>query len=122
MIFRNLDSDGDWTFGKGAANYARAERAIELNLRTRLLSWVGNCFFDLQAGIDWRARLDKGQRENLLNDLRVLILQSFGVVGINSVDATLDPETRAMRVRYDIETIYSQSFQREVEAAAGAGS
>ncbi len=119
MIIRNLDATGDWTFGKGASNYARNERAVNLNLQTRLKSWVGNCFFDLPAGIDWRTRLDKNQEQNLLDDLRTLILQSYGVVGINSMDANFNETTRALRVRYDIQTIYSPSFQSEVTAAAG---
>lgn len=122
MIMRNLDGNGDWTFGRGLGNYVRAERAINLNLQTRLKSWVGNCFFDLPAGIDWETRLDKNQKENLLNDLRVLILQSYGVVGINSVAANFDAHTRALRVTYDIQTIYSQSFQNEVAVAAGVAS
>lgn len=119
MIFRNLDADGDWTFGQGKSNYAQAELAINLNIKTRLLSWVGNCFFDLLAGIDWLTRLDKGQQQNLVNDLTALILQSYGVVAVNSLNYNLSAE-RVMTVTYNIQTIYTQAFQSTVSATVGA--
>lgn len=120
MIFRSLTDDNDWTFGRGIAGFATDERALELNLATRLKSWVGNCVFDLQAGIDWKSRLDKGQQQNILNEVRALILQSYGVVGINAISSNLD-QHRNLTVRYDITTIFSPSFQRTVAVAAGAG-
>lgn len=121
MIFRSLTASGDWTFGQGLSNYARNGQAIDFNIKTRLLSWVGNCFFALPDGIDWHTRLDKGQRQNLLNDLRAEILQSFGVVGINSFDFVFDARTRALIVSYNIQTIFSPSFQSQVAAAVGLG-
>ena len=54
MIMRAITPSGDWTFGKGLADYAQAEAAIEENILTWLQSWVGNCFFALKDGIDWR--------------------------------------------------------------------
>lgn len=118
MIFRNLTVDGDWTFGMGRAAYAANERAIELNLQTRLLSWKGNCFFALEDGVDWKNRLDKGQRQNLLDELKTIILKSAGVVGVNSVTYNLDAQRR-LSVTYDIQTIFSTSFRRVVAIAAG---
>lgn len=120
MKHRALDSALDWTFGKGLANYAVDEAAIELNIATRLRSWVGNCFFAMQDGIDWKNRLDVGEEAALLNDLRTLILQSQGVVGINAVSYNLDRRTRDFTVTYNIVTIYNQAFQAQVAQAAGA--
>ena len=120
MIFRALTPLGDWSFGAGLNNYARNEDAIDLNIKTRLLSWVGNCFFALQDGIDWKTRLDKGQQQNLINELKAEILQSYGVVGINSVSYTFDASRRALVVMYNIQTIFSPSFQSEVAAAVGS--
>jgi hypothetical protein len=121
MIFRNLDASGDWTFGAGLSNYAQDERAVELNIQTRLLSWVGNCFFSLQDGIDWKARLDKGQQQALVNELKANILGAFGVVRVDSVVAILDARRRLM-VTYIIDTIFSSSFSRTVAIASGVGS
>lgn len=120
MKHRALDVNGDFTFGKGLANYAVDEAAIELNVRTRILSWVNNCFFAMQDGIDWSRRLDVGQDQNLINDIRTLILQSQGIVGINSLTYNLNRKTRALTITYNVVTIYSQAFQAEVTQAAGA--
>lgn len=119
MIFRLLDANGDWVFGQGLGSYASGNQAIALNIKTRILSWLNNCFFDLGAGIDWASRLDRGQEQNLLNDLQAMISQSDGVVAINSVSANLNRSSRRLSVDYDISTIYTQSFTQTLEAAVG---
>lgn len=109
MIIRNLDQNGDWTFGNGLSNYLDRNAAIGLNIKTRLLSWVGDCFFDLNAGIDWINRLgSKNQRGLLESDLRRVILQSFGVTGIISFDTVL--VNRVFIANYSVNTIFSKSF------------
>lgn len=120
MKFRSLTATGDWTFGSGNANYATDERAIELNIATRIRSYKNDCFFDYNAGIDWVSRLDKGQKENLINDLKNLLIQSYGVVKINSVDVVEDKVTRALTMTYNVDTIFSESFTSAVAIAAGA--
>lgn len=120
MIFRQLTSSGDWTFGKGINGYAVTENAIELNIRTRLLSWKGNCFFSLDDFVDWLSRLDKGQEDNLSRELRTVILQSFGVVSADIVSVNLDRATRNMTITYRVTTIYGQTFSNTLNMAAGS--
>lgn len=119
MIFRQLTALGDWTFGKGVAGYATNEDAIDLNIKTRLLSWKGNCFFAAEDHVDWLSRLDKGQEDNLNRELQGVILRSFGVVAINSFTAVLDHALRIYRVTYNISTIFGASFQNTLDLAAG---
>jgi hypothetical protein len=109
MKFRSLDKNGDWNFGKGLQDFATEDAAIALNVKTRLLSWVGDCFFDLPAGIDWWNRLgSKNQRDLLELDLRRVIMQSKDVTGI--VKFTTTVEGRNFSAQYEITTIYSKSF------------
>lgn len=121
MIFRQIDSNGDWTFGKGIANYAQNEEAIDLNIQTAILSWVGDCFFDLQFGIDWTRFLDTGQQANLQIALQTLILSLYGVVGVETVSAVFDPVSRRLTTRYSVTTIFSRSFQSQVDILVGTG-
>lgn len=115
MIIRGLDENNDWTFGRGNADYLANNPAIALNIRTRILSWVNDCFFDLSAGIDWVNRLgSKDQRELLEQDLKILILKSFGVTGIISIDTQLID--RKFVANYSITTIYS-TYQDTVGVA-----
>jgi len=116
MIFRSLDENGDWTFGKGLANYQIDTPAIALNIKTRLLSWVGDCFFDEGAGVDWNNRLgSKDQRKLLEDDIRRIILQSQGVRGIIDFQTELNAATRAFKASYNIITIFSQEYQDTLE-------
>lgn len=120
MKIRALTSTGDWTFGSGNANYATEERAIEQNIASRIRSWKNDCFFDFDAGIDWINRLDKGQKDNLVNDLKILLIQTEGVVKINSVSVNENRDTRALILTYSVNTIYSQDFTNSLAIAAGA--
>ena len=108
MIIRALDSEGDWTFGKGLSNYNKETRAIEQNISTRYNEWVGDCFFNSEAGIDWYNRLDYGSKDILENDIKSLILKSYGVVEILSISSTLI--NRVFNATYTIRTIFSTTI------------
>jgi hypothetical protein len=113
MIFRNLDSSGDWLFGKGLQDFVNQNTAISLNIKTRLYSWFGDCFFAQTAGVDWTNRLgSKNQRGLLEVDLRRIILQSEGVTGITAFDTELID--RNFRASYTINTIYGQQYQDQL--------
>lgn len=111
MIIRNIDENGDWLFGQGKGNYLAGNPAIGLNIKTRLLSWVGDCFFDTLAGVDWTNRLSlKNQKQILDAELRRIILQSYGVTGIVSFSSTLQVESRGYTANYELTTIFSKSY------------
>lgn len=109
MIIRATTRNNDWTFGKGLQDYFINEAAIEANIRTKLLEWVGNCIFSLQSGIDWKNRLDYGQQVNLTVEIKQLVLQCFGVVSIQTFQATFNGATRMDSITMTLETIYSPS-------------
>lgn len=90
MIIRNSTDSGDFTFGKGASDYLKNGRAIAHNIKTRLLSWKGDCFFALAEGVDYNNLLDIGTKNLLDSDIKRIILQSEGVIKINSYSSTLD--------------------------------
>lgn len=113
MIFRNLDSNHDWTFGRGTTNYVSNNQAIGLNIETRILSWFGDCFFNMKAGVDWVNRLgSKDQRTLLETELRRIILQSYGVTGITQFDTILNG--RAFTLNCTVNTIFSKGYQLSV--------
>ena len=115
MKIRNLDANGDWTFGQGLSNYISGNAGIGLNISTRIKSWVNDCFFAMNAGIDWKTRLgSKNQKALLEADLKRIILTSYGVTGINSISVSYNSLTRAFSVDYDISTIFSKSYQQSV--------
>ena len=111
MIIRNLDSNHDWMFGSSLADFLTNEDAIVLNINTRLLSWLNDCFFDMGAGIDWLNLLGSLGKKNMLDiNLRRLILQSYGVTGLTSFYVTLN-SNRLFQANYTINTIFSHGYQ-----------
>lgn len=108
MIFRDLDSNGDWEFGQGFQNYAINEAAIDLNIKTSLYSWLNDCFFALTSGIDWANLLgSKNKKSTLDQQTKLIILSSYGVTGILSFNSTLNLATRAYVANYMISTIFT---------------
>lgn len=113
MIIANLDSNHDWFFGQGLANYISGNPGIGLNIETRILSWVNDCFFDKLAGIDWTNRLgNKNQRTLLEADLRRVIIQSYGVTAIVSFDTVVN--NRSFSANYSVDTIFSKAYVNSV--------
>ena len=117
MIFRNLDENGDWTFGKGKNNYLTKNDAISLNVKTRILSWLRDCFFNMNAGIDWLNRLSKNQNELLESDLVELIAKTDNVTGITSISTSFDALERIFNINFSINTVYTQDYEDKIEVS-----
>ena len=109
MIIRATTATNDWTFGKGLQDYFTNEAAVEANIRTKLLEWVGDCFFNQLAGVDWKNRLDVGQQANLAVEIKQVVLQCFGVVQILAFQANFSSSTRFDTITMTLQTIYSPS-------------
>lgn len=113
MIFRALDRNHDWTFGAGKSNYLSDDPAIGLNIQTRILSWLGDCFFDRSAGVDWLNRMGlKNQQDLLTQEIRLIILQSFGVTQLLNFNMVISD--RNISIEYNITTINSPSYINNV--------
>lgn len=108
MITRALDADHDWTFGKGKNNYLYNNNAVVQNINTRLNSFVNDCFFDRNAGVDWWNLL--GGKSRLAVELAVttVILNTTGVSGLVELSVILS-DTRQVTIVYQVVTVYSRS-------------
>lgn len=113
MAFRNLTANHDWVFGSGKNSYVVEQQEIALNIETRVLSFLGDCFFATSEGIDWWNLLDIGKQTQLENSVQETIKNTEGVTGINSVDIIIGAN-RKLTISYDIQTIYSQSYTGEI--------
>lgn len=114
MSFRNLTGDGDWVYGAGKNSYATENAEIALNIQTRVLSFLGDCFFATDEGIDWFNLLDYNRQAKLENSVKKTILETDGVVNILSLDIT-QGANRKLILTYDIQTIYTESYQNQLE-------
>lgn len=107
MIVRSLDVNGDWRFGKGRNDYLSNNAAIVQNVSTRLNSYLGDCFFAQDQGIDWFNLLGSKNELALEAAVRAVILNTDNVTRLVDVSIVLDENTRQINMRYVIETIYS---------------
>lgn len=114
MSIRANDFQNDWEFGLGRSNYFRGEKAIEQDLRTSLQCWLNDCFWRLNFGVDWANLLGSrgtAAQSNLILQCRQVIVNTFGVTSINSVNASRDALTRRLSVQYDINDIFTLNFK-----------
>ena len=102
--------DHDWAFGKGRQSYLRHEAAIAQSIRTRLMSFVGDCFFDINAGIDWWRFLGGKERLALLVQVRRVILGTEGVIGVSDLNVIDDPGTRGLILSYSVRTLHAANL------------
>ena len=113
MRFRNLDENGDWCFGKGRNSYVSENQALMLNIKTRLLEFLGDCFWDTEKGIDWWTLLGGKNLNKILVDVQRTILRSYQVKRIVSMDYTLN--NRTLSIRLSIEFLNGEILSDTVE-------
>ncbi len=114
MIIRALDNDGDSTFGQGTENFLSGQNAIAENIKTRLYSFLRDCFFDIQAGIDWiRFMSIPTKSQEIELSCRGIVLQSYGVVKLNNISASV--VDRKISISINIDTIFTQNYSYNLQ-------
>lgn len=108
MIVRSIDATGDWNFGKSLNNYLGGRSAVGQNIATRLRSFLGDCFFDTGAGLDW-FNFCGGSKSELALSLAVsaVILNTDFVTGILELNIVLNRATRNCTITYTVATSVS---------------
>ena len=113
MSFRNLDENGDWVFGTGRNSYVTETQEVLLNVKTRVLSFLGDCFFAPTEGIDWWNLLEYNRQEKVVLDTQNVIATTDGVVELVNIDSYLDSR-RDLHLTYSIKDIYSNTTDNEI--------
>lgn len=108
MIVRALDSNHDLTFGAGKSNYLSNNAAVAQNINTRLGSFLGNCFFDLGAGIDWFNLLGSKNQTALQLAISTVILNTPQVTSLIKLSTNVSAQ-RQFSVTYKVQTVYSSA-------------
>ena len=106
MIVRQLDGNGDWLWGLGRSNYLTYNQAIAQCVDTRLISFLGDCFFSTTDGIDWINLLSSKNQLALNIAVSACILNSPGVTSLTQLSINLNSLTRTIRSVYGFLPIY----------------
>ena len=104
-----MDSNHDWTFGQGISNYLTESQEIALNAQTRILSFLGDCFFATNEGIDWWNLLDYNKQEQLENSVSATIAQTPGIEKIENVEL-INGANRLVTLNYNVYDVYSTAI------------
>lgn len=113
MRSRAIDDDGDWEFGKGTASYKDPLLSVQQEIQTRLREFLGDCFFNQTAGVDWPKLIGGRNQARLALSISTTILNTEGVTRIVDYTFNLDGQRR-FTVQYTVDTVYNR-LSGEVE-------
>lgn len=105
-------------FGRGKQSYVQDERAILLNIKTRVKSFLHDTFWQMDFGIDWWNLLgakEPNATTNVVIQVRAMIAETEGVVNINAVSAKMDRATRKPTISFDVDTIFTRNLVGNVQ-------
>lgn len=120
QTFRSLDATGDWVFGGGKSSYSTRNTAIQMDIKTALQIFMGECFWDTSFGVDWWNLLggkNPSAQASIILQVRTVILGVSGVTQINSVSVSQNSTSRTLALNYSINTIFSQNVTGQVSTA-----
>lgn len=105
MIVRGIDNNSDWLFGKGKNDYKTEKDAVAQMIQTTVMSFVGDCFFAVNKGIDWFNLLGTNEEVQLKLSIATEILSISEVTGIIEISTNRDIN-RKLSLSYKVDTIY----------------
>ena len=106
MRVRALDVNGDWEYGKGQNDYKVDRDAVAQNIQTRLNCFLGDCFFDTTAGIDWFLFLGGKNQLGLNLAISATILNTQFVDSMVQLSIDLNHVTRRLTIKYAVTTTF----------------
>ena len=101
MIYRQLDSNGDYQLG---AFLADSPACVAQAVQTRLNLWAGEWFLDVTDGTPYMQDI-LGRNTNYDFEIKARILNTPGVVAITDYTSTVT--NRALSVQCVIQTAYA---------------
>lgn len=129
MIYRRLDSDGDYVFGQGRSQFLSGSEAIAQAIITNLKLLLGEWWEDVNNGLPlWQSILgipgseaNQLSIDNIIKD-RILKTNLNGEVLVSSIDdytRTYDSVTRVYTFEAVVTTIYSESVVIKEQLSIG---
>lgn len=120
---RQIDAGNDWTFGKGKNDYIKDRDQLKQSIKTRLQCFLGDCFFEVSAGLDWFSYLSSRDQTALRLAVASTILNTGGVTGLLQLSTSYVASTRSFSVTYRVATVYGTStdaFEFNANTLVGA--
>jgi len=114
MRVRALDSNGDFTFGAGLANYISEKDALNQKVATRLKSFKNDNPLNMDDNIDWIDLLGrKGTEDTILKEIDRVVMQTSGVTKVTKLEI-LRTVDRMQSLSLSYVTIYDEEETLEI--------
>lgn len=106
-VRKNDSGQEEFCFGHGYTDYKHEIAYVQQDIETALLEFKNDCFFKLNAGIDWKTRLGShGQKEYLDEDIQNIVTKRDGVIYINNFQSVV--VDRVYTCTFEVFTVYSE--------------
>jgi hypothetical protein len=106
-VRKNDSGQEEFCFGHGYTDYKHEVAYVQQDIETALLEFKNDCFFKLNAGIDWKTRLGShGQKEYLDEDIQNVVIKRDGVIYINNFQSVV--VDRVYTCTFEVFTVYSE--------------
>ena len=120
--YRRLDSDGDYTFGKGSGDFLTGVHAVAQAIQTKLKLYEGEWWEDTQDGLPMfqkilGQRTPKSEVTNIIRK-RILELQDY-ISELKNVSFEYDQTTRAYSFACTVITIYGEAVILNIPIPSG---
>ncbi len=113
MRVRATDYRNDWLFGKGQNDYVTQGLAVAQSIRTRLGEVLGDCFFNINAGLDLFNLLGSKNLVALNLAVKAIILNTENVVGIVEVLVTVNTNRHAT-LSYEVKCAFGVTIRNNL--------
>jgi hypothetical protein len=116
MIYRKIDSTGDYVFGRGVGAFFKdIPEAVSQAIKTRLGLIEGEWFLDKTAGTPYMSQiLGKGTMSKYDSAIKAVILNTTGVSSILAYVSSVNRDTRKLTVVCTVQTIYNEKITVQV--------
>lgn len=106
MRYRKLTSTGDMPFGNQQLDFYRdVPEAVGQAVETRLRLWLGEWYLNILSGtLFMQGILGKKSQTKADVTIQQRVINTQGVTDISNYESSLDANSRALSVKFDIDT------------------
>jgi len=113
MKTRATDNSWDWRFGKSNQDYADDALGVAYTVKMKILSWFKDCFFDQDAGIDWKNILgSKTTKEEADVSIKEIIQTEPEITELTFFESEVVDRVYTATIRF--KTIYGETIEVKI--------
>lgn len=113
MKTRVVDSNWDFVFGKGLADYSQDSLNVAYAVKMKILSWYGDCFFAMEDGVDWKNILgSKVSKEEADRSIKEIIQNEPEITELVFFDSEVVDRVYHATARF--KTVYNETIEVKI--------